>query len=70
MDENIVRDTNDPLYISNIGKGAINIIDLANINSCCFLATSDLGEINQNGTFQISGRFDQSDVRGCNLLIY
>ena len=66
----LVRDTNDPLSVKDIGKGAINIIDLANINSCCFLATSDLGEIYSDATFQISGRFDQADVRGCNLLVY
>lgn len=66
----ITRDTNDPLSIVNNNKaGGINIIDLANINSCSFIATQDLGKVYSNGDFEILGRFDNADIRGCNLLI-
>jgi hypothetical protein len=64
------REINDPLSYSPYGKrGGINCIDLANVFSCSFIATDDLGIVHQNGTFEISGRFDQSEVRGCNLLV-
>lgn len=66
----LIRSTDDPLQVNTSGKGAINIIDLANINSCCFIATSDLGQSFDNSSFKISGRFDDSDIRGCNLLVY
>ncbi len=66
----ITRDTNDPMSIVTNGKaGGINVIDLANINSCSFIATQDLGKIYDNGTFEVLGRFDNADIRGCNLLI-
>ena len=66
----LIRDTNDPLSIIGKNKtGGINIIDLANIYSCSFIATQDLGRIFDNGNFTITGRFDNADVRGCNLLI-
>lgn len=66
----LIRDTNDPLSLINEGKtGAINVIDLANINSCAFIATQDLGRIHSSGSFEVIGRFDQSDIRGCNLLV-
>jgi phenylacetate-coenzyme A ligase PaaK-like adenylate-forming protein len=65
----LVRDTTDPRSITLLGTGALNIIDLANINSCCFIETADLGNINNNGTFSISGRYDQAEVRGCNLMV-
>ncbi|MFI5149037.1 MAG: acyl transferase [Bacteroidia bacterium] len=66
----LIRDPNDPLSPGREGKtGGINIIDLANINSCSFIATQDLGKINPDGTFEVLGRFDNSDLRGCNLLI-
>jgi hypothetical protein len=66
----IIRDVNDPLSIIGENKtGGINIIDLANIYSCPFIATQDLGKIFDDGTFTILGRFDNSDLRGCNLLI-
>jgi len=66
----IIRDINDPLSIIGENKtGGINIIDLANIYSCPFIATQDLGKTFNNGTFKILGRFDNSDLRGCNLLI-
>ncbi|TSJ38713.1 acyl transferase [Mucilaginibacter corticis] len=66
----ITRDTNDPLSIVTNGKaGGINVIDLANINSCAFIATQDLGKIYEDGSFEVLGRFDNADIRGCNLLI-
>ncbi len=66
----LVRDTEDALSLLSNGKtGGINVIDLANINSCSFIATQDLGKVYTNGTFEIIGRFDNSDIRGCNLMI-
>ena len=66
----MIRDIYDPLtLISEPGiTGGINIVDLANINSCSFIATSDLGRLRADGGFEVLGRFDNSDVRGCNLL--
>jgi hypothetical protein len=58
----------DPLHVTRTGKGALNIIDLANEHSCAFLATQDLGTVYEDGTFEVSGRFDHADVRGCNLM--
>lgn len=66
----ITRDTNDPLSLVTDGKvGGINVIDLANINSCSFIATKDLGRVYADGSFEVLGRFDNADIRGCNLLI-
>ena len=66
----LTRDPEDALCIQPIGKsGGINVIDLANINSCAFIATQDLGKMKPDGTFEILGRFDQSDIRGCNLMV-
>lgn len=66
----VTRDTNDPLTLLANGKtGGINVIDLANINSCSFIATQDLGRVYSDGSFSVLGRFDNSDIRGCNLLI-
>ncbi|MGA3015314.1 MAG: acyltransferase [Bacteroidales bacterium] len=66
----LIRDTNDPLSFIPDGKtGGINVIDLANFNSCSFLALQDLGRINSDGTFEVLGRYDFSDLRGCNLMI-
>lgn len=66
----LTRDTNDPLSLVQHGKtGAINVIDLANYYSCSFLATQDLGKLHEAGQFEILGRFDNSDIRGCNLLV-
>ncbi|CAM4295269.1 acyl transferase [Zobellia roscoffensis] len=66
----LIRDTEDPLTYQNHGKtGGINVIDLANIDSCAFIATQDLGKTYENGTFEVLGRFDHSDVRGCNLMV-
>jgi hypothetical protein len=64
------RDINDPFSITPFGKtGGINVIDLANLHSCSFIATQDLGKCIDNQTFEILGRFDQSDIRGCNLMV-
>jgi hypothetical protein len=66
----LVRDMKDPLsYLTNGQRGGLNIIDLANIDSCAFIATDDLGEMRADGAFKVLGRADQSEVRGCNLLI-
>ncbi|QNN43090.1 LuxE/PaaK family acyltransferase [Pedobacter roseus] len=66
----LIRDTNDPLSLIPNGKtGGINVIDLANINSCSFIATQDLGRINPDQSFEVLGRFDNADIRGCNLLV-
>ena len=67
----LTRDTEDALSIQPMGKtgGGINVIDLANINSCSFIATQDLGRVYNNGSFEVIGRFDHSDIRGCNLMV-
>jgi phenylacetate-coenzyme A ligase PaaK-like adenylate-forming protein len=66
----ITRDTNDPMSLIKDGKtGGINIVDLANINSCSFIAVQDLGKVYADGSFEVLGRFDNADIRGCNLLI-
>ena len=66
----LIRETNDPLTLATNKKtGAINVIDLANRYSCSFIATQDLGKIYDDGSFEVLGRFDQSDIRGCNLLV-
>ena len=64
------RDIEDPFSLTNNGKtGGLNIIDLANINSCAFIATQDLGRVFSDQSFEVLGRFEQSDIRGCNLLV-
>jgi phenylacetate-coenzyme A ligase PaaK-like adenylate-forming protein len=64
------RDTSDPLSGARFGTTAgINIIDLANINSCSFISTQDLGKVYEDGSFEILGRFDNSEIRGCNLMV-
>jgi len=66
----VISDATDPLSISPPGKsGGINIIDLANIHSCSFIATQDLGRLHPHGKFEVLGRFDHSNLRGCNLMI-
>jgi hypothetical protein len=64
----LVRDEDDPLHISTKGKGALNIIDLANVYSISFIATDDVGEVFEDGSFRVLGRMDNSDIRGCSLL--
>lgn len=66
----LIRDTEDALSYVDYGKtGGINVIDLANINSCSFIATQDLGKKYPNNSFEVLGRFDNSDIRGCNLMV-
>ncbi|HQH23762.1 MAG TPA: acyltransferase [Bacteroidales bacterium] len=67
----LIRDPRDPLcLLEGTGQsGGINIIDLANIHSCSFIASDDLGRMEENGSFEVLGRFDSSDIRGCNLLM-
>ena len=67
----IIRDPLDPMTLYNEPDriGGINIIDLANINSCSFISTGDLGKVHEDGGFEVLGRFDNSDIRGCNLLV-
>lgn len=67
----LIRDTEDALtYIDHGKTGGINVIDLANINSCSFIATQDLGKKYLNQSFEVLGRFDNSDIRGCNLMVF
>ncbi len=66
----MIRGMNDPLQYLDPGRtGGMNVIDLANVYSCSFIATKDLGKIHPDGKFEILGRFDNSDIRGCNLLV-
>jgi len=66
----LIRDTEDALtYLENGKSGGINVIDLANFNSCSFIATQDLGRKKSNTSFEVLGRFDNSDIRGCNLMV-
>jgi hypothetical protein len=64
----LVRQDTDPLHINTTGKGLLNIVDLANINSCSFIAVDDYGNILPNGHFMVNGRVDNSDIRGCSLM--
>ncbi len=63
-----VRDVNDPLNVLKTGRGALNIIDLANVYSCSFIATEDVGEVFEDGSFTVLGRMKDADIRGCNLM--
>ena len=66
----MTRETEDPLTLQELGKtGGVNVIDLANVHSCSFIATQDLGKVYSDGSFEILGRFDHSDIRGCNLMV-
>ena len=66
----LIRDAYDPFSYEKSGRsGGVNVIDLANLNSCSFIETQDLGKIHTDGKFEILGRFDNSDIRGCNLLV-
>lgn len=65
----LVRDEEDPLNTGHIGRGVIQLIDLANVHSCSFIATEDVGNVYEDGRFEVWGRLDNSDVRGCSLLI-
>ena len=66
----LTREINDPFAYPKFGQtGALNIIDLANIYSCSFIATQDIGRVYKNGNFDVLGRMDFSDLRGCNLMV-
>jgi hypothetical protein len=66
----LVRDPYDPFALMPPGRtGALNIIDLANLYSCSFIATDDLGTLNTDGTFEVLGRLDHAELRGCNLMV-
>jgi non-ribosomal peptide synthetase component F len=66
----LLRDPNDPLDVrQDRASGGINVIDLANVDSCAFIETQDLGRLHPDGSFEVLGRFDNSDIRGCNLLL-
>jgi phenylacetate-coenzyme A ligase PaaK-like adenylate-forming protein len=66
----LLRDLNDPLTVNNnLKTGGINVIDLANVDSCAFIETKDIGRLHPDASFEVLGRFDNSDVRGCNLLV-
>jgi len=65
----LVRDEDDPLHIRYSGEGLLNIIDLANQDSCAFIATDDVVKLQEDGSFEVLGRMDNSDIRGCSLLI-
>lgn len=65
----LVRDEDDPLKIKREGRGVINVIDLANIYSCSFIATEDVGTLYKDGSFEVLGRMDTSDIRGCSLMV-
>jgi hypothetical protein len=64
----LLRDEDDPLLIKEEGRGLINVIDLANVYSCSFIATDDAGRLWKDGSFEVVGRFDNSDIRGCSLM--
>ena len=65
----MIRDLEDPYnWLKTNSSGGINIIDLANIYSCSFIETQDIGKKYENNSFEILGRFDNSEIRGCNLL--
>lgn len=67
----LIREINDPFKMSHAKKsGGINIIDLANIHSCAFIETQDIGKLYPEGSFEVLGRIDNSDIRGCNLLVH
>ena len=66
----LIRDPDDPLSLLPPGQtGGVNVMDLANLHSCAFIATQDLGKLHPDGSFEILGRFDDSDIRGCSLMV-
>jgi hypothetical protein len=65
----LIRELNDPLAVTESGTGAMNIIDLANVYSCSFIATEDIGKVYENGNFEVLGRMDHTALRGCNLMV-
>jgi hypothetical protein len=65
----LVRDEDDPVNVKEVGEGLLNIIDLANRDSCAFIATDDVVKLYEDGRFEVLGRLDNSDIRGCSLLV-
>jgi len=65
----LVRDEDDPLQLRESGEGLLNVIDLANRDSCAFIATDDVVKLYEDGSFEVMGRLDHSDIRGCSLLL-
>jgi non-ribosomal peptide synthetase component F len=66
----MIREVTDPLKLEKYNRpGVINVIDLANIDTCSFIATDDLGRLHEDGSFEVLGRLDSSDIRGCNLMV-
>ena len=65
----LVREEDNPLKVNIHGRGLINIIDLANVHSCSFIATDDVGKVYEDGSFEVLGRMDNSDIRGCGLMV-
>lgn len=65
----VVRNEEDPLQIHETGRGVLNVIDLANLYSCSFIATDDMGIVHEDGSFEVIGRLDNSDLRGCSLMV-
>lgn len=65
----LVRDENDPFDLKEKGSGCLNVIDLANVHSCCFIATDDIAKIADDGSFEVMGRLDHSALRGCSLMV-
>lgn len=67
----VTRQSTDPLAPEKLGKtGALNIIDLGNLPTCSFIATDDLGRCHPDGTFEVLGRLDHAEMRGCNLMVF
>jgi hypothetical protein len=65
----LVRREDDPFDVRTTGSGVINVIDLANIYSCSFIATDDIGKVFADDSFEVQGRTDTSDIRGCSLMV-
>jgi hypothetical protein len=65
----VIRDEEDPLIVKESGRGVLNIIDLANVYSCSFIATDDVGTVYEDGSFEVHGRIVNSDIRGCSLMV-
>lgn len=65
----LVREEDDPMQVRAQGKGVLNVIDLANIYSCAFIGTDDVGRVYEDGSFEVLGRMDNSDIRGCSLML-
>jgi MoaA/NifB/PqqE/SkfB family radical SAM enzyme len=65
----LLRNEDDPFDVTEVGRGIINIIDFANVYSCSFIATDDVGTVHKDGKFEVAGRLDNSDMRGCSLLV-